>query len=428
MALCKIFPFAFIILSCSFYLISSQRFDYPTANLSTTWINSISAPHSVDFTDGSRVRAILLRGTFGPRYACGFYCNGNCESYLFAIFIVQTNSASQITSPAIGFPQVVWSANRNNPVKINSTLQLTAKGDLVLRDADGTLVWSTKTAGKSVAGLTLTDEGNLVLFNSKKATVWQSFDHPTDALVPGQKLISGMKLTASVSRTNWTKGGLFSLSATDNGLVAFVESNPPQKYFEASTGGLDPSGGSNYVRYLNGSLTLFTHSSATTEWILVSITPASSAQYMKLESNGHLKVYEWQSRGWREVDDLLTSFRGECNYPMVCGRYGICTMGQCSCPTSSNSTTYFRPINVRLPNLGCSEVTKLTCNKSTKQRLLEVEDADYFAFNADLSDTDVNTCKAACLKNCSCKAAFFRSGLNSSRTRGSAIYQPRSSQ
>ncbi|PHT43647.1 hypothetical protein CQW23_17672 [Capsicum baccatum] len=412
MALCKILPF-FFILCCSFTLISSQPFDYPTANLSTTWINSFSAPHSVDFTDGSIIRAILLRGTFGPRYACGFYCNGNCQSYLFAIFIVQTNSVSGITSPAIGFPQVVWSANRNNSVRINSTLQLTAEGDLVLRDADGTLAWSTNTAGKSVAGLSLTDEGNLVLFDSKNGTVWQSFEHPTDALVPGQKLVSGMKLTSSVSTTNWTEGGLISLSATDDGLVGFVESNPPQTYFSRTIGGLNASRGSNYVMYLNGSLSLFSNSSSNSE-TLFSISRASSAQYMKLESDGHLKVYEWQS-GWNEVDDLLTGFNGECYYPMVCGRYGICSRGQCSCPkSSSNSTTYFRQIDDRQGNLGCSEVTKLTCNPLNNHTFLDLQDVDYFTFTADIRNTDVNTCKDACLRNCSCKAALFRSGLNSS--------------
>nr|AEI84329.1 lectin-domain receptor-like kinase [Nicotiana attenuata] len=414
MALYKINPFLFI-LCCSFQLISSQPWDYPTANLSTTWVNSVSAPHSVDFSDRSTVRAILLRGTFGPRYACGFYCNGNCESYIFAIFIVQTNSISLITMPAIGFPQVVWSANRNNPVKINSTLQLTAQGDLVLRDADGTLAWSTNSTGKSVAGLNLTDEGNLVLFDSKNATVWQSFDHPTDSLVPGQKLVPGMKLTASVSTTNWTKGGLFSFSATNDGLVAFVESNPPQTYFEKSIGGLNTSGGSNYVMYLNGSLALLSNSSdSNNPRTLISIPPASSAQYMKLESDGHLKVYEWQSR-WNEVNDLLTGFNGECYYPMICGRYGICSRGQCSCPkSSSNSTSYFRQIDDRQGNLGCAEVTRLTCNALNNHRFLELQDVDYFTFTADIKNTDMNACKDACLRNCSCKAALFRSGLNSS--------------
>ncbi|KAM3302009.1 hypothetical protein P3S67_016511 [Capsicum chacoense] len=249
--------------------------------------------------------ATLARGTLGPRYACGFYCNGNCESYLFAIFIVQTNSIARMTLPTSGFPQVVWSANRNKPIKTNATLQFTAEGDLVLRDADGTLAWSTNTAGKSVAGLNLTDEGNLVLFDSNNETVWQSFDHPTDALVPGQKLVSRMKLTASVSRTNWTEGGLFAFAATDDGLVAFVQSNPPQTYFERSIEGLNASGGSNYVMHLNGSLALFSNSNNFND-PLVTFPPAkkvSSAQYMKLESDGHLKVYEWNII-WNEIFDV----------------------------------------------------------------------------------------------------------------------------
>ncbi|CAK9181622.1 unnamed protein product [Ilex paraguariensis] len=40
--------------------------------------------------------------------------------------------------------------------------------------------------------------GNLVLFDRNNATVWQSFDQPTDCLVPGQKLLSGQKLIASI--------------------------------------------------------------------------------------------------------------------------------------------------------------------------------------------------------------------------------------
>ncbi|XP_075097767.1 G-type lectin S-receptor-like serine/threonine-protein kinase SD2-5 isoform X1 [Nicotiana tabacum] len=412
MAVSWIFPFLFT-LFCYFHSLTSQPFDYPTANLSTTWINSYSAPHSVNFTDGSIVRAILIKGSFGPRYACGFYCNGNCETYIFAIFIVYTNSISSITAVNVGFPQVVWSANRNNPVRINATLQLTLGGNLVLRDADGTLVWSTNTTEKSVAGLKLTHLGNLVLFDVNNVTVWQSFDHPTDSLVPGQKLVSGKKLTASVSATNWTEGGLFSFSATNNGLIAFVESSPPQTYFESSIDGLTASKASNYVMYLNGSLALFTNSSdSKNPRILVSVAPVSSAQFLKLEFDGHLKVYEWQDQ-WKEVNDLFTGFYGECAYPMACGRYGICSKGQCSCPkSSSDSTNYFRQINDRQPNLGCSEITKMTCNDSKNHRYLELNDVNYFAFSADIIDTDMTTCKNACLRNCSCKAAIF--GSNSS--------------
>lgn len=245
-------------------LICAQPFDYPMANLSTSWINSPSAPHSVSFSDGSTVRAVVLRGSFGPKFACGFYCNGNCETYLFAVFIVQTNSGSGITLPASGFPQVVWSANRNNPVKINATLQLTSDGDLMLRDADGSLSWSSNTSGRSVVGLNLTENGNLVLFDTSNSVVWQSFEHPTDCLVPGQKLVEGMKLTESVSKTNWTQAGLFSLFVSNESLSAYLESDPPQDYYKKSVSGLKQNKEPSYVQFLNGSLTLFIHSAEPT--------------------------------------------------------------------------------------------------------------------------------------------------------------------
>ncbi|KAJ0713715.1 putative bulb-type lectin domain-containing protein [Helianthus annuus] len=289
--------------------VSAQPFDYPTANLSTTWTNNVSAPHSVTFTDGSTVRAILLRGSFGPRFACGFYCNGTCDSYLFAVFIVQTNSGSGIVQPAIGFPQVVWSANREHPVKLGAKLNLNEAGDLILRDADGSVVWSTNTAGKQVTGMQITDTGNLVLFDTNNVIVWQSFDHPTDSLVPGQKLVEGQKLIASVSSTNWGKG-LYSVEVTNKGLFGYLETtNPRQVYYSYLVNGDDTSDERSYVRFLNGSLALFIHSAEPSRPDgAIPVPLASSAQYMKLMPDGHLIVLEWQS-GWRVVADLFGATR-----------------------------------------------------------------------------------------------------------------------
>ncbi|CAM8989119.1 unnamed protein product [Rhodiola kirilowii] len=396
-----------------------SQFDYPTANLSTTWTNHVTAPHSVTFTDGSTVRAILLRGTFGPKYACGFFCKGSCEKYLFAIFIVQTNSGGGIVKPAIGFPRVVWSPNRNHPVSLNSTLQLTSDGDLVLKDVDGAISWSTNTSGKSVVGLNMTEIGNLVLFNSKNETVWESFDHPSDALVPGQKLIEGKNLTSSASETNWTQS-VFSLSVSSKGLFAFIEADPPQTYYNQSIiAGNKSSSEPSYIKFLNGSLSMY---------ILVAepsdpdnglkIPLASSAQYMKLEADGHLRVYEWgkgTSGGWGSVADLLTGYLGDCSYPMVCGAYGICSNGQCACPAATNNgSRFFDLVNDRQPALGCHETSTLSCGASQYHEFVELTDTTYFTSISDIGNTDMETCKTACLKNCSCKAAMFRYGLNSS--------------
>ncbi|KAI3465873.1 hypothetical protein Pfo_022536 [Paulownia fortunei] len=147
--------------------------------------------------------------------------------------------------------------------------------------------------------------------------------------------------------------------------------------------------------------------------ISIAIRQATSAQYMKLGPDGHLRVFEWGTP-WTEVDDILTGYLGECNYLIVCGKYGICTKGQCSCPRSSSIVVNFRQINDRQPDLGCSEVIPLTCNASNSHSFLDLKDVTYFDFMTDITGTDMNSCKVACLKNCSCKAAIFIYGSNSS--------------
>ncbi|CAH9147600.1 unnamed protein product [Cuscuta epithymum] len=387
---------------------NGESFDYPTANLSTTWVNSFSAPHSVNFSDGSKVRAILVRGSYGPKFACGFFCNGSCDGSLFAIFIVQTNSGSGITLPSSGFPPVVWSANRANPVDVNSSLQLTPDGDLVLRASDGTSVWSTNTAGKSVTGLNLTETGNLLLHDAGGAVIWQSFDHPTDALVPQQKLISGQKLTATSNRGGFN----FSLVVNNDGMFASIESNPPQVYSDFSVYGKKDSKDASYVKFQNGSLGLYIHSfEPNAPDRSIPIPQALSAQYMKLEPDGHLRVYEWRN-GWLQVADLLTGYLGDCKYPLVCGEYGMCSSGQCACPRARNdSAIYFTPVDDMQPNFGCSRVNPLICNSSSRYHsFVELHDMTYFTFEAHINVSDMSRCKNACLANCSCKAAVFQYG------------------
>ena len=75
-------------------------------------------------------------------------------------------------------------------------------------------------------GLNLTETGNLVLFDSNNAFVWQSCDHPTDSLVLGQILVFGQKLTASASNKDWSQG-LISFFITNDNVVARIGSNPP---------------------------------------------------------------------------------------------------------------------------------------------------------------------------------------------------------
>ncbi|CDP07729.1 unnamed protein product [Coffea canephora] len=339
----------------------------------------------------SMMTPILRRDNDGPSYVCGFYCNsgGSDGGCLFGVLISQGWLG---TGAHLQSSKLVWSANRNNLVQGNATLQLKEDGDLVLANIDGTLIWSSNTRGKSVSGLNLTEMGNLVLFGPNNESIWQSFDHPTDSLLLGQKLATGQKLTASVSESNWSEGRL-SLAVGSDGLSAYIESDPPQRYYASSINSYP------YYEFRNGSFNDF------------KIPPASVAQFMKFGPDGHLKVYQWAEVGeFVEVIDLLNLYVGNCGYPMVCGKYGVCSKGQCGCiETTNGQESYFSQIMFRQPDLGCSLITPISCDHSQDHTLLELNNAAYFASDSgsDTIRTVMEDCKSKCLSSCSCKAAVF---------------------
>ncbi|KAK8958587.1 G-type lectin S-receptor-like serine/threonine-protein kinase SD3-1 [Platanthera guangdongensis] len=84
----------------------------------------------------------------------------------------------------------VWVVGGGVRVSQNSTLQLSMDGSLVLMDASlhGLPVWSSNTAYLGVESATLMNNGNLVLMGSQGRVVWESFNSPTDTLLPGQPL------------------------------------------------------------------------------------------------------------------------------------------------------------------------------------------------------------------------------------------------
>ncbi|KAJ0730004.1 putative protein kinase RLK-Pelle-SD-2b family [Helianthus annuus] len=359
---------------------------YPTANLLTTWTNDYSG-------------LVLHRKTHVAQFTCGFIGQGHGPSYVFAIFISSTSE----------YPwqyEIVWSDNSDNPVGDNAIVNFTTAGELILQDVDGRIVWTTNTIGKPVVGMNLTDVGNLVLFDDQRSVVWQSFDHPTYCLLPGQKLFTGQKLKSSVSLTNFSQG-MFSLQITNEGLFGYVDSNPPQTYLSRRVN-LDGNDRykRRYISFLNGSLSLFFYSSEPSDpYAVIAIYQASSvAQYVKLMPDGHLQVFELQNEAWTVLIDLTSSFVDECGYPLVCGRNSICSGSQqCSCPT----TKYFRPMNDRQANQGCSAFTPLTCNSTKDQGFITLENVMYTTFTADMERVNLETCKQACLDKCECKAGFF---------------------
>ncbi|CAD6258259.1 unnamed protein product [Miscanthus lutarioriparius] len=263
----------------------------------------------------------------------GFYTTDGGHSFILSVVF--------LGAPA----PVIWSANPDNPVTRNAILNFTSEGDLLLHEADGAIIWTTDTNSLSVAGMRLDDLGNLVLFDQNNTTVWQSFDHPTDTLVLGQSLCRGNNLSAKTSSTKWP--------------AAYTQ------LFQATTTSTNAT--QTCYAFVNGSFGF--------PYKIFSIPLAGSVQLMRLESDGHLRVYE-MGISYPDGFDVLSNFMNFCDYPLACGDFGVCSNGQCSCPSSN----YFRLQNERHPDAGCIPLASISCDDMHDHKLIPLNNVSYFSY------------------------------------------------
>ncbi|KAM7274247.1 hypothetical protein ACFE04_028911 [Oxalis oulophora] len=149
-------------------------------------------------------------------FAFGFQQIEN-DGFLLAIWF---NNISEKT--------VVWSANRDDLVRKGSKLDLTLNGQLVLYNPDHRQIWSTPEAGSGVCLPTLgcapvLDTGNFVLAANDSVNVWESFDQPTDTLLPTQIMNEGSEILARYLDTNYSSGRFQFQMQTDGNLRFSVD-------------------------------------------------------------------------------------------------------------------------------------------------------------------------------------------------------------
>ncbi|PIN12121.1 Serine/threonine protein kinase [Handroanthus impetiginosus] len=387
------------LLLTDFFAVYSLFIDYPSADLPSSWLNTPStAKGNWKFSDNTSIRPILALGKNDfPNFCFGFFNNGTANTFFLAILKIPNKVDSNFST--YNFPPVVvWSANGNSPVKENATLDLTDSG-LILKDSNGVPVWVGGTSG--LFRLELGFNGNLRLFNEQNLTIWESFQEPTNTWLPGQQLLPNQNLKSSISTYDLGKG-LFSLRLSNDSIECYVDSNPGQRYcslltipyhtsFPFGLGSLNRSG--EAVTYY-----------ASPQYF----------QYLRLQPNGSLNVFLFIDNKETFYFDLLYDQRvGDCDYPVVCGRYGVCNETKCSCAGESNgSTTFFRQVNASQANLGCQPVNQISCVDVKNHGFLELSNVNYFSFPRRFSNVDASGCRNRCLRDCSCKAYRYRDDVS----------------
>ena len=89
--------------------------------------------------------------------------------------------------------EVVWVANRNNPLTDSSgVLKLSGDGNLKVSNYRNQILWSSNVINPSTNSsfAQLLDSGNLVIQTGTNGTrIWQSFLHPVDSVLPNMRFI-----------------------------------------------------------------------------------------------------------------------------------------------------------------------------------------------------------------------------------------------
>jgi hypothetical protein len=121
-------------------------------------------------------------------YAFGFYKQGN--GYAVGIFMA-----------GIPAKTVVWTANRDDPpVSGNATLIFASDGRLVLQMGQEQVAVVAESSGSASASML--NSGNFVIYNSDQGIIWQSFDYPTDTLLPSQRSLTHTTNSTWLSRSS----------------------------------------------------------------------------------------------------------------------------------------------------------------------------------------------------------------------------------
>ncbi|KAH9717752.1 non-specific serine/threonine protein kinase [Citrus sinensis] len=331
-------------------------------------------------------------------YAFGFYQQSNGSSYFVGVFLA-------------GIPEknVVWTANRDNPpVSSNATLFFNSEGRIVLRSTEQGQDSIIADDSQSASSASMLDSGGFVLYDSDGKVIWQTFDHPTDTILPTQRLLAGMELFPGISKTDPSTGKFRLKMQNDGNLIQYPKNTPdtaPYSYWTSFTDGKGDNVSLNLDE--NGHLFLLNSTGFNIRNLTEGENPTEGMMYlMKIDSDGIFRLYSYNLRRQNSTWQVLWESTNEkCDPLGLCGFNSFCILNDqtpdCICLPG------FVPIIQGNWSSGCARnYTAESCSNKAIEELKNTvwEDVSYSV----LSKTTEQNCQEACLKDCNCEAALYK--------------------
>ncbi|XP_060675112.1 G-type lectin S-receptor-like serine/threonine-protein kinase At4g27290 isoform X2 [Ziziphus jujuba] len=310
---------------------------------------------------------------------------------------------------------VVWVANRQNPINDSSgILMINSTGHVVLHGQMSSVVWSASpTQSVQAPILQLLDTGNLVLRDEKDENshnyLWQSFDYPTDTLLPGMKLGWDLKTGLDRRIVSWKSPddpspGDFSWMIARYNYPEGQTWKASNKYYrDGPWNGLRFSGDPELKP--NSLFTFeFVNHKDEVYYIFHLRNESVKTRMVVNQTYGYIRTrYAWNP-GTQSWDVFSSMPRDNCDGYGLCGAYGNCVIWEapvCQCLKG------FKPKgNFMDWSQGCVRNKPLSCHDKhssgfVKISGLKLPDTTYTWVNASLN---LKECKAKCMSNCSCTA------------------------
>ncbi|XP_021845554.1 putative receptor protein kinase ZmPK1 [Spinacia oleracea] len=326
-------------------------------------------------------------------FSCGF-TNFRTNAYYFSIWF--TNSKERT---------VVWVANRDKPVNRHGTrLTLRKNGVMVLTDYDGSTAWETNTTSTNAERAELLNTGNLVLKDNAGNILWQSFDFPTDTLLPSQRFTKNKRLLSRIGPQMFGSG-FFSFFFDNDNVLRMIYDGPEISsiYWPNIAVDIFQNGRTSYNSSRIGMLDDMGTFSASDQLKFSALDVGFGIKRrLTMDFDGNLRIYSLNKLSglWNIT---WTAVAKPCDIHGLCGRNGICEYTpepKCSCPPS------YEPTDISDWSKGCRPRFHRSCSDS---EFIEMSHVDYYGY--DLNSTtpaSYDDCREICLGDCRCQAFNYR--------------------
>ncbi|KAB2095893.1 hypothetical protein ES319_A01G071600v1, partial [Gossypium barbadense] len=317
-------------------------------------------------------------------FQLGFFSPGSSKNRYLGIWY------NNITGQTI-----VWVANRVNPINdSNGLLKIKSNGKILL------LIQNTTA---------LLDSGNLVVRDGKDSEpenyLWQSFDYPSDTILPGMKI--GINLRTGLNRRlaawkNWDdpSPGDFTFGEELQGNPKMVQRKGSEKYYRNGHG----FSGTPNLRSNPIFCYYFVWNENEVYYIYSPKNKSVMSRFVLNQTQSVRQRYTWnpETQTWKLFSITPSDL---CDRSGICGPNGNCDNNKlpaCQCLTRQRSRPSCRAMQLQLKLMllifilllqsgdGFIRIGKVKIPKTT---------------NSWVNKTmNLKQCRAKCLRNCSCMA------------------------